>query len=196
MNYEKILMELFSRVKELEERVEELEDKISLNNNVIAEDVELENEDIKVTRSYSRQYVIDKLRENNPNLLVTKANRAMGSGILIKDKKSKKELTIKFYHSKSHNEEYPSGWHTLNEEELTNAGIDGFIFNLEYQKEFYTFIFAASELKEYVKHKDKDQNNNYYFYFNIKEQKAIDYRDGEEDVTKYLNRWGIFSQII
>ncbi|WP_346920784.1 hypothetical protein [Clostridium sp. UBA7339] len=196
MNYEKIVLELFARVKELEEKVEELEDKTSLNNNAISKDMESEDEDIKITRNYSRQYVIEKFRENNPNVLVDKANRSMGGGIVIKDKSSRKIIKAKFYHSKSYNDECPSGWHTVNEEELLNSDIDSFIFNLEYQKKFYTFIFTTDELRGYVKDKDKDQNNNYYFYFNIKDQKALEYRDGEKDVTKYLNRWGIVSQII
>lgn len=201
MDYEKVILELFSRVKELEEKVEELEDqmldeKISTNKDVITEDKESEDESIKITRNSSRQYVIDKLRENNPNVLVDKANRVMGGGILIKDKNTGKIIKAKFYHSKSHSDDLPSGWHTVNEEELINSDTDSFIFNLEYQKEFYTFIFTTNELKDYVKDKDKDQNNNYYFYFNIEDKKAVEKRDGITDVSKYLDRWDIVSQIV
>ena len=194
MNYEKIVLELFARVKELEERVEELEGKILSKDND-TNSVSEEESEIKITRNYSRQYVIDKLRENNPNVLVDKANRAMGSGIVIKDKKVGKTLKCKFYHSKSHNELCPSGWHTVNEDEL-NSDIDIFIFNVEYQREFYTFMLTSSELKDFIREKEKDQNENYYFYFNIKDDKAFEYRDGEREVTQYLNRWNIISNII
>lgn len=193
MNYEKIVLELFARVKGLEERVEELEEKISLKNDNT--NSVLEESEVKITRNYSRQYVIDKLRENNLNVLVDKANRAMGSGIVIKDKNSGKILKCKFYHSKSHNDICPSGWHTVNEDEL-KLDIDIFIFNVEYQREFYTFMFTSNELKDFIKEKEKDQNQNYYFYFNIKDGKAFEYRDGEKEVTQYLNRWDIISKII
>ncbi|MDU2672828.1 MAG: hypothetical protein E7C49_12530 [Clostridium sp.] len=193
MNYEKIVLELFTRVKGLEERVEELEEKVSLKNDNT--NSVLEESEVKITRNYSRQHVIDKLRENNLNVLVDKANRAMGSGIVIKDKNSGEILKCKFYHSKSHNDICPSGWHTVNEEEL-KLDIDIFIFNVEYQREFYTFMFTSNELKDFIKEKEKDQNQNYYFYFNIKDGKAFEYRDGEKEVTQYLNRWDIISKIV
>lgn len=193
MNYEKIVLELFARVKGLEERVEELEEKISLKNDNT--NSVLEESEVKITRNYSRQYVIDKLRENNINVLVDKANRAMGSGIVIKDKNLGRIFKCKFYHSKSYNDICPSGWHTVNEDEL-KLDIDIFIFNLEYQREFYTFMFTSHELKDFIKEKEKDQNQNYYFYFNIKDGKALEYRDGEKEVTQYLNRWDIISKII
>lgn len=194
MNYEKLMLEIFSRVKELEEKVESLEEKLeSLKLDNKNED---EEDNSKITRSISREYVINKLGENNSNLIVDKANRAMGSGIVIKDKDTNKTLKFKFNHSKSHNKAVASGWHTVNEEELINNDIDGFIFNLEYKKDFYTFIFTTSELKEYVKNKEKDMNNNYHFYFKVQNGMAVDFRDDEVDVLKYLSRWNLISEMI
>ncbi|HBJ1652451.1 hypothetical protein FDB55_16625 [Clostridium botulinum] len=195
MDNEKIILELFSRVKDLEEKFEILQKKI-VDKELERDNRDVEEEKLKITRNISRDYVIKKLRENSTGIVIEKGNRSMGGGIVITNKNNKEVIKAKFYHSKSHNDEYPFGWHTVNEEEILNNDFDMFIFNIEYKQVFYTFIFLTNELKEYIKNKEKDQNNNYYFYFNIKNGAAIDYRDGEQDVLRYLNRWNVINEII
>lgn len=131
------------------------------------------------------------LKENNPNLTVKKANRAMGNGIVITDKTGTIKKA-KFYHSKSYHE-FPAGWHTLREDDLNDIDIDYFIFNLEHEGEFFTFIFTRSEILNYIKNKEKDLADQYYFYFQLRENKIVECRDGEVDVSKYLNRWKVVS---
>ena len=191
---DKLILELFSRVVELESKVEHLEGIInsSNTNTNVAEDIEVtDTSNSKITRSKSRQYVIDKLKEFNPELIIEKGNRAMGNGIVITDKNNTYLKNCKFYHSKGFHEDFSSGWHTVNEEDLNDSNIQYFIFNVEYKGEFSTYIFTRNELKEFIKDKVKDQSNNYHFYFHIKNGKVVECRDGERDVAKYLNRWDI-----
>lgn len=189
MSMDKIIVELFTRVKELEEKVEKLESIIEISK---IEDKEvLEAESIKVTRSTSRKYTIDKLSKKNPDFIFDKASRAMGSGIVITDKATGELKKAKFYHSGGYNEDFPASWHTLSEDDVNDNTIDYFIFNLEDKGLFYSFIFTSQEIKQYIKGKVKDQNNKYYFYFQIKNGKVLECRDGDNDVSQYLNRWKI-----
>lgn len=197
MNNEKIILELFGRVKELEQKVERLENVILLSkeqNENVNEELGTEDENTKVTRNLSRKYTMDKLKENNSNILVDKGNRAMGSGIVITDEKTGVLKKAKFYHSKSFHDDFPAGWHAINEEDVNDRNIDFIIFNVEHKKQFYTFIFTRDELQKYVVNKIKDQKKNYHFYFQVKNNKVLECRDDEKDVSRYLNRWDIVSQ--
>lgn len=188
---DKLILELFSRVVELEGKVEHLESIINSNNITEDEIEEIEKAENKITRSNSRQYVIDKLKEFNPELIIEKGNRAMGNGIVITDKNNTYLKNCKFYHSKGFHDDFSAGWHTVNEQDLNDTNIHYFIFNVEYKGQFSTYIFTRDELKEFTKDKVKDQSNNYHFYFQIKNDKVLECRDGERDASKYLNRWDV-----
>ncbi|MCM3175942.1 hypothetical protein [Paenibacillus sp. MER 99-2] len=192
MNYEKIILDLYERVVSLEEKVTNLENRLSLTN--LDQTRNLEDNSInsseKITRNISRKYVMDKLSGENPAFLITKGNRAAKADILLKTTENEVTyiLKAKFYHSKSFND-FPSGWHTVNEDELTNEDLHLFIFNIEFEKQFYTFLFSRTELLSFVNNKSIDQNHLYHFYFHVVHDQAVEVRDEEKDASIYYNRW-------
>lgn len=197
MDYEKIILELFSRVKELEGKVATLENKISSfeKNDNINESTE---DGTKITRSISRRYVMDKLQENNPNFKISKGNRASGADIILTTKRKEITYTLKskFYHSKSYNPDYVSGWITINKNDITNEDIQFHIFNIEYEKKYYTFFFETVDLLAFIQDKSTDQNDMYHFYFHIKGGKMVECRDDEKDVSQYYNTWTLPTKFI
>lgn len=198
-------MELFLRVKDLETTVETLEKRLNTMPITTGEVGGVnDDETAKITRNTSRQYVINKLKEVNPDYYIEKGNRASGADIVLIDKPHDGDLSrdilrnikANFYHSKSYNQDYPSGWHTVKDTDISNVDIDFFVFNVEYNQEFSAFIFTKCELEKYVENKEMDQNNVYHFYFHIKQGKVVELRDSERDVENFLNRWDIVDAVL
>lgn len=184
---QELLLELFERVKTLETKVSNLEDQLASTN---------QNASEKITRTISRDYVIRRLQKQNPNFLIKNGNRASNADILFNDKNNSTLLKAKFFHSKSHIKNKPSGWNTVKKSDINNDEIDLFIFNVNYKEDFYTLFFTKNELTNYVKNKELDKNDLYHFYIHIENNKAIDYRDGNMDITFYLDRWNLPTQMI
>lgn len=196
MNYEKIILDLYERVVSLEEKVTTLENQLSVNNVLIEEELAADTSE-KVTRNISRNYVMDKLLAKNPQFSITKGNRAAKADILLKTSKNEITYTLKakFYHSKSF-DDFPSGWHTVKEDELVNEDIDLFIFNVEFKKQFYPFLFSRKELLLFVKNKSTDQNHTYHFYFHVDGNNVVEVRDQENDASNYFNHWELPSEMM
>jgi hypothetical protein len=196
MNYDKIILDLYERVVSLEEKVSVLENRLSVHNPLVDEELTPDSLE-KVTRNSSRKYVMDKLLAENPEFSITKGNRAAKADILLKTSKHEITYTLKakFYHSKSFYN-FPSGWHTVKEEELVNEDTDLFIFNVEFDKQFYPFLFSRKELLLFVKNKSTDQNHTYHFYFRVNENKVMEVRDQEKDASNYYNHWGLPSEMM
>lgn len=196
MNYEKIILDLYERVVTLEEKVRILDNKLA-SQNIPFKDETLVNPSEKITRNVSRKYVMDQLKAENPNFSITKGNRTAKADILLKTTENEINYTLKakFYHSKSFND-FPSGWHTLHVDDLVNEDIHLFIFNVEFEKNFYPFLFSKQDLLSFVKDKATDQNNLYHFYFHIKQNKVLEVRDQEKDASIYYNNWRLPSVVL
>jgi len=87
MNYEKIILEMLSRIKDLEEKVDMLQDYMNAQeNNEDDENEELDSENLtqkkkESGRKLSRQEIMRILKEQY-NFNVRKGNRSEGSGIV------------------------------------------------------------------------------------------------------------------
>lgn len=197
MNYEKIILDLYERVVSLEEKVIVLENQIASQKIPVKEEIPSDSFE-KITRNVSRNYVMDKLVANNPKFSITKGNRAAKADILLKTTENEITYTLKakFYHSKSFKKEFPSGWHTVHEEDLMNEDIHLFIFNVEFEKQFYPFLFSRQDLLLFVKDKTTDQNHLYHFYFHVKDYKAVEVRDQEKAASIYYNNWKLPSVLM
>lgn len=200
-NYDSIVVELLSRVKDLEQKVQFLEEEIK---KPTAQQVKAENEldeqdeEYKITRSVARQYVMDKIKKQYPILNVQKGTRATGSGIILTlnsgDHKGT-SLNAKFYYSKSY-EEFPGGWHTVKQADLQNNNIDLHIFTVAHNDNYYTFTFTQEHLRQYVQQKKLDSSNQYYFYFHIVGGKQVESRDGERDVSYNYENWELIGETL
>lgn len=205
MSNEGIILELFSRVKSLEKKVTVLEDRLSnVGDEEEGNDIPTscvttaqENDSLeKITRSVARQHVINRLNEANKDITAFKGNKAKGSGIVIQSKSNpNKELKAKFYYSKSHLE-HVSSWHTVGYKDITNDEIELHIFTVSYNQEFYTFFFTSDELKGFISGKRSDNSDLYHFYFQYTNGRYIEVRDQEYNVSKYLDRWTLVSDLI
>lgn len=182
---EKLIIELYGRIKSLEERVTKLEseNKFCVNND--------ENKDEnKITRKVTRRYVIEKLQEKNLGLYARKGSKDLNADILIDlDKKS---LKVKYFHSKSYNNDFPAGWYTINENDINNKLYDMFIFCIDFKGDFKTFLFTKNEIKEIVNCKSIDSKGNYHFYIHIKKDgKILECRDNDIDIKYSYERWNL-----
>lgn len=193
MSVEKMILELFGRVKDLEEqnmdlfaRLERLELR-----SIPQETTEEETEEARITRSVTRQYVMDKLAKHNPMFKVSKGNRASGSGLILttKIKEITYTLNAKFYHSKSHESSFVRGWHSIKKEDLTNQDIHLHIFLVEFNGEHHIWIFNRLQLIQLCQRKEADAKGCYYFYFTISDGKNYEARDGEQDVSAFYEQW-------
>jgi hypothetical protein len=197
---EKMVMELYGRIINLEElttelqkRVEQLESQETLPPKPRTEE---ETEEIRVTRSISRKHVIDMLRKNNPLLKIEKGNRATGADLIITGQKQ--EITYsfkaKFYHSKSHEEDFIRGWHSVKKDDVMDEDIKFYIFTVEYNGEYHTWFFDRVHLLALCTKKEADVNDWYGFYFTIENGRNFEARDGEIDVTAYYEKWDLPSK--
>lgn len=194
MSNDSIVLELFSRVQKLEQKVDFLEKKIENQENVqdgIGED---QVRQTLVTRANSRDYVSDRLQQENPQFSIRKANREEGSGLVLTNDEGQK-LILKYYYSRSFHD-FPSGWHTVDISDIESNAFDIYAFAVSYQEEYFVFFFTKEELKSYVSRKKLNSSTKYYFYFHINNGKIVEVRDDEFDVSKYFDRWDLPSQIV
>jgi hypothetical protein len=194
MSNDSIILELFQRVQKLEEKVQFLEGKIE-NQEIEQEEGDNEHQpQVLITRANSRDYVADRLQQENPQFSIRKANREEGSGLVLTDDKDNK-LILKYYYSKSFLE-FPSGWHTVDISDLESDAFDIYVFNVSFKDEYFVFFFTKDELKSYVQRKKLNSGTKYYFYFHIENGKIIEVRDDEYNVSKYYDRWELPSEIV
>jgi hypothetical protein len=89
-------------------------------------------------------------------------------------------------------------WHQIHKRKLEKENVDFYIF-LTYLPRFDEHKMASFEnkfvivptddLKKLVKDKNSGEKGIYSFYFNFREKKVFDKRDGLTDYSKYLDRW-------
>lgn len=195
MSVEKLVMELFGRVTTLEEANKDLIRRIEqLENDKLNKNIKEEIEEIKITRSVTRQHVIQELKKNNPEFQISKGNRELGADLILKVGNISYPLKANFYHSKSHNEGFVRGWHTVKRDDLPNEDIQFYVFVVEYNSKFHTWLFSRVDLLVYCQQKEVDANNLYHFYFTIKDGKNYEARDGEIDVSRYYEQWDLPSK--
>ncbi len=202
MNYEKIILEMLSRIKDLEEKVDMLQDYMNAQeNNEDDENEELDSENLtqkkkESGRKLSRQEIMRILKEQY-NFNVRKGNRSEGSGIVAT--RNGKSYNIKVSYSRSYfdyvNEEVIcSGWHTLFEKEINNPDFKFFIFIVaDAEQKFHYFIFRREDIIKKFDYKVFDANNKWHFYFRVmKDGKPLESREIEKDMSAYYNNWDIF----
>ncbi len=191
MNYDKIILELLSRVQELEEQMSEVKGKLS---SIEIEEELIEAEQDEFTRSQARDKAIKIIQQKYPDYLVEKASRKEGSGIRVYKPNSKKPLIIKFYHSKTHNPsgELEHGWHVVHLDNVIETIIDFCIFSLvDSNGKWNFFIYEPEELGWYYKNHRSSENDILHLYFSVIGDKAIETRENKVDVSDHLNNWEV-----
>jgi len=186
MDIESMMLEAFQRIKSLENQVEELNTKIE---SIQTSSSESNKSNENITRNKARQMTMQKLKENNKNILIRKAIRDEGGGLVLE--KDNNLICMKFYHSKSYDENTPVGWHALTKEDLNNTKFKVYIFTLFGNEELYTLIFTKEQLNEMISKKVMDQNERYHFGFTIEGNRAFDTRDKKIDVTYAFNNFDL-----
>lgn len=194
MSNDSIVLELFSRVQQLEEKVRFLEGRVENQPYVYEENDEDQVKQTLITRANSRDYVAERLKRENPGFNIRKACREEGSGLVL-TRGQEKELILKYYYSKSFLD-YPSGWHTIDISDLENDNFDIYVFTVSYKEEYFVFFFTKEELRSYVSKKKLNSTTKYYFYFRIQNNKIVEVRDDEYDVSHFYNRWNLPTTII
>lgn len=199
MNYDKIILELMSRVQNLEEEIVEVKDELkSLKYKDFGDGIDdTDNEQEDFTRLQARDKAMKIIKSKFPDYFVEKASRKEGSGIKVikSDKNSKRAIIIKFFHSKIY--EHKSGtfdhaWHTINLDEIIGSIYDFCLFSVvDKNGEWNFFIYGPDELGLY---RDENRSTNselFHLYFSIKEGKATEIREKTIDVTDHLNNWNV-----
>lgn len=205
---EKIVLELFSRVKEVEEKNADLECRLnslldshknlesklekflSIDNQIFTEnDVNREKEiSNKIRRSDAQRFVMEILMTKNKDFIIRKGNRELGCDILIE--KNQMIFKANFFHSRNYSQDsLISGWHTVKNEDIENENIHLFIFSINKDSEIYTFIFSRNELIDFIKDKTSNSKEFTYFYFIIEGERIIEARDRtiEKNASQFYN---------
>lgn len=191
---EKLIVELFGRIKELEERVANLEAKNVLQKTIVTVDDELNKEE-KITRKVTRKYVIEKLQEKNQGLYAQKGSKSLQTDIVID--MDKKNLKVKYFHSKSYNKVFTAGWNTVNINDIENIKYDLYIFCIDFNGKFKTFLFTNEDMINLILKKQIDVSGNYHFYIHIKEDgRIVECRDEEIDISKNYENWNLATKLI
>lgn len=200
MNYDKIILELMSRVQILEEQMREVKGELqSYKRDADYEDgfEESDNEQGEFTRSQARDKAIKIIQTKFPDYFVEKASRREGSGIKVikSDTNSNKAIIIKFYHSKTY--EHRSGgfehaWHTVNLHEIIGTMYDYCLFSVaDKNGNWNFFLYEPQELGEYRDENRSANSDLLHLYFVVKDGKATEVREKTIDVTDHLNNWDV-----
>lgn len=208
--YEELILDMFSRIKQLEKEVSELKSKVEKN-------TEAEVTKEKMTRKKAREHVMEMLRQKNPKMSDFEvASRENGSGIVyeFKDKINPSmsyPMYIKFFFSKMKSENRDYSWFTVKREDIEEMraiansekecshNIEDIIFFAfdEDSEEELLVMLSRIELLSFIKYKNFDSNDVYHFYFKKKDDgKIIEFKDNKEiDVTNISNDYSSLTQI-
>lgn len=203
MNYDKIILELMSRVQELEEQMMDVKSEINsikaIDNKIIEEpDEESESDSEEFTRSQARKKAMEIIEQRFPDHLVMKANRTEGSGIKIlkSDISEKRPVIIKFFHSKTYehrSKTFEHAWHTVNLEEIIGTLYDFCLFSIaDSNGDWHFLIFEPAELGIFRDENRSVDSDQLHLYFVVKDGVAKEVRENEVDVTDHLNNWDAF----
>jgi len=196
MNYEKVILEMLTRIKDLEEKVDMLQEyQQELQNKDEGEDDVTSGEEKKESGRKRTCREIMAILEEKYGYSVRKGNRSEGSGIVAS--KNGKSYNIKVSYSRSYtdsDEVICSGWHTVFDKEIDNPDFPYFIFVVEGKEgEFHYFIFKREDLINEFDDKAYDANKKLHFYFRVtKDGKPLEVRETEKDMSAYYNNWDIF----
>ncbi|MDT2812656.1 hypothetical protein P7H33_06820 [Vagococcus lutrae] len=200
MNYDKIILEMLSRIKDLEEKVNMLEDYHQEQQNKDEEEIEVtssKNKERKESgRTRTRKEIMSILKENF-NLNTRIGNRSEGSGVVILKEEENKNVKVSYSRSYISNEDVLcSGWHTLFEEEIENTDLSYFVFAVEDEEsKFHYFIFAREDLINEFEDKAYDANRKLHFYFRVnRDGTPIESREIDKNMRRYYNNWDIFKE--
>lgn len=198
MNYDKIILELLSRVQILEEQMAEVKSELA---NRYDEHEDDDEEDVarqgEVTRSQAREKAIKIIQSKFPDYLVEKASRKEGSGIKVikPDIDSKRAIFIKFFHSKTYEHRtgaFEHAWHTVNLNDIIGTYIDYCMFSVLDKNGNWNFlIYEPDELGLYNEQNRSAKSELLHLYFVIEDGKAKEVRENTVDVTDHLNNWDV-----
>ena len=199
MNYDKIILELLSRVQELEEQMEIVNDKLlklkTLNNN--GEDIDQGDTQGDITRTKAREEAMKIIRTKFPEYIVEKASRNEGSGIKIIKPGIEEEraIIIKFFYSKTYDKNSDGiehAWHTVNLDDIIGSFIDFVMLSVVDKNGNSNFlIYKPSELGLYSEKYRSKPSEQLHLYFYIENDKAFEIRENKGDVSDHLNNWSV-----
>lgn len=189
LNYDKIILELLSRVKDLEDEMAQV--KARLTSDVEAE--EGLEEGGGITRSLARERAIQELQKRFPDYLVRKASRKDGSGILLQLPSHKTPCKIKFSHSRVY--ETGHSWHTIRLTEIIDEVSYCMFSVVDASDTWHFFIYGTDELKAYNKaHRTVSDADILHLYFSVQGGRAIEKREDIVDVTDHLDNWQVLDR--
>ncbi|MEG0332523.1 MAG: hypothetical protein RR437_08210 [Clostridium sp.] len=200
MNYDKIILEMLTRIQELEEKIAYLEDKVDFIGEVDCdtedEDKTNVNDENSSGRSLARNEIIKILRDTY-GYKARKANRAEGSGIVISDEIDSYRIKISYsrnYSERIDEETLCRGWHAISSDEILSEEIDYFICIVEEEGEkFHYFIFEREDLINEFADNGFESRNKLHLYLNVrKDGTVVENRGEEKNIIKYYNNWDIF----
>ncbi len=198
MNYDKIILELMSRIQSLEEEVVKIKTQlVSRSDDLETEEDELDKVQGEYTRLEARNKAMKIIESIFPDYLAEKASRREGSGIKIlrPDVDSKRPLIIKFFHSKTYEDrsgEFEHAWHTVNIADILGTIFDYCMFSVVNSKGEWSFLlYEPDELAIYNEENRLTKSDVLHLYFVIKDEKAFEVREKTIDVSDHLNNWNV-----
>mgnify|MGYP001288027043 CR=1 FL=1 len=149
MNYDKIILELLSRVQVLEEQMADVKTELASRDDYEEDANEGDYGHGDITRSQARDKAIEIIQSKFPDYVVDKASRKEGSGIKVHKPDAKRPLIIKFYHSKSFEHRsgsYEHSWHVVRLNDVIGTIVDLCMFSyVDSHGNWNFFIYEPDE---------------------------------------------------
>ncbi len=194
VNYDKIILELLSRIQTLEKQVADIKSEY-----VLCDDDESDDGDGKgdITRSQARARAIETIQDKFPDYFADVASRKEGSGIKVlkPDVGERRPIIIKFYHSKSFKHRsgsYEHSWHVVRLEDVLSTYVDLCLFSyVDSDDNWHYFIYDPNEIGMYRDENRSEDEQILHLYFVVKDGKALEVREESVDVTDHLNNWSM-----
>ena len=190
MNYDKIILELLSRVQNLEDEVDKLKGMALSPEAELA--AEAEENGGGITRSQARDYAISQLKARFPEYVVQKAGRKDGSGILLNLPGHKVPCKIKFSYSRVY--QTKNSWHSIRLSEVMDEVSYCLFAVAEDDGTWHFFLYGTDELLAYSENHRLDPSaETLHLYFHVEDGKAVERRETPVDVTDHLDNWDVLA---
>lgn len=201
MNYEKIILELLSRIQNLEEIVG-LHEKRFAHLDDSGEGLDEDDKEIeemstqeKYKRNFARDRAIEILREQFPDHEVEKAKRVDGSGINMVNNETNDKLTIKFYFSKTafnRTRGYEYGYYLVRLNSLALAKPKYCIFSMVDSNDAWSFIVLENEeIFKFYYERGENKNEELQLYIRVQDDRAFILLSDETEEVVQLDNWDI-----
>lgn len=186
------LRNIVDYLDKLEKRIHKLEDQsVNLSN----ASLNLGNRNLSQLSSkmQARLELMHTIRHRYPGLFVTVAKRKDGGGLLLTNKASNQNFTMKFYRSKNYSKNRLFAWFSIRSVDLFKSPNDFYAMSVSFEDKNHTFLFDHDSLVKLIKQKKSIQREKFgqeidssiiHFYIEQQQNEYMETRELNQSLDK------------